>query len=35
MLFETDTTTTQVVTMYLVFFVFFFGLAFLLIKKNS
>ena len=35
MLFETDTTTTEVVTMYVAFFVFFFGLAFMLIKKNS
>ncbi len=35
MLFETDTTTTQVVTLYVCFFVFFFGLAFLLFKKNS
>ena len=35
MLFETDTTTTQVVTLYICFFVFFFGLAFLLLKKNS
>ena len=35
MLFETDTTTTQVVTLYICFFAFFFGLAFLLLKKNS
>jgi hypothetical protein len=35
MLFETDTTTTQVVTLYVCFFAFFFGLAFLLLKKNS
>lgn len=35
MLFETDTTTAQVVAMYVGFFVFFFGLAALLLKKNS
>ena len=35
MLFEADTTTTQVVVMYVIAFVFFFGLAAVLLKKNS
>jgi len=34
-MFEADTTTTQVVVMYLIAFVFFFGLAVALLKKNS
>jgi hypothetical protein len=32
---EPDVTTSQVLTMYLCIFVFFFGLAFILLKKNS
>jgi preprotein translocase subunit SecE len=34
-MFEADTTTTQVVVMYAIAFVFFFGLAVALVKKNS
>ncbi len=34
-MFSTDVTTGQVLTMYAVLFVFFFGLAFVLLKKNS
>jgi hypothetical protein len=34
-MFSTEVTTSQVVTMYVVIFVFFFGLAFALLKKNS
>ncbi len=34
-MFETDVTTSQVLTMYAVLFVFFFGLAIVLLKKNS
>jgi hypothetical protein len=32
---EPDVTTSQVLTAYLGIFVFFFGLAFILLKKNS
>ncbi len=32
---EPDVTTTQVLTMYVCIFVFFFGLALILVKKNS
>jgi hypothetical protein len=34
-MFTTEVTTSQVVTMYAVIFVFFFGLAVALLKKNS
>ena len=34
-MFTTFTTTSDVVVMYLVAFVFFFGLAVMLVKKNS
>jgi hypothetical protein len=34
-MFGTDVTTNQVITMYAVLFVFFFGLAIVLLKKNS
>ncbi len=34
-MFGTDVTTGQVLTMYLIVFVFFFGLAVALLKKNS
>jgi hypothetical protein len=34
-MFGTDVTTGQVLTMYLIVFVFFFGLAIALLKKNS
>ncbi len=34
-MFGTDVTTSQVVSMYAVLFVFFFGLALVLLKKNS
>ncbi len=34
-MFSTDVTTSQVITMYAVLFVFFFGLALVLLKKNS
>ncbi len=34
-MFSTDVTTSQVLAMYAVLFVFFFGLAIVLLKKNS
>ncbi len=34
-MFETDVTASQVLVMYAVLFVFFFGLAAVLLKKNS
>jgi hypothetical protein len=34
-MFETDVTTSEVLLMYVGFFVFFFGLAIALFKKNS
>jgi hypothetical protein len=34
-MFDTDTTTAQVIIFYVGLFVFFFGLATILLKKNS
>ena len=34
-MFQTDTTTSEVLLMYVVIFGFLFGLAYILLKKNS